>query len=363
MINYDIMIQVIIMKHRETTRTVTVGNLQLGGQNKVLIQSMTNTKTHDVEATVQQILALEKAGCEIVRMAVLDESDARAIAQIKPRVHVPLVADIHFNHRLALISIEGGIDKIRINPGNIGSKENVKAVVEKCQERNIPIRIGINSGSLEKEVLDKYGGPCAEAMIESAKKHVEILEECGFYDIVLSFKSSDVMLTIEAYQKAAEVFPYPLHLGVTEAGTFTSSSIKSSAALGTLLSQGIGDTIRVSISADPVEEIIVCKQLLKCFKLIKNVPNLVSCPTCGRIQYDMIPIVLEVEKFLNTIQADIHVAVMGCPVNGPQEASRADIGIAGGKETGLLFKKGKMIKTVPQDQILDVLKEEILKMI
>ena len=351
------------MNKRETTRPVQVGHLQLGGQNKVLIQSMTNTKTHDVQATVNQILALEKAGCEIVRMAVLDEADALAIKEIKPQVHVPLVADIHFNHRLALIALDGGIDKIRINPGNIGAKENVMAVVKKCQEKNVPIRIGINSGSLERELLEKYGKPCADAMIESARKHVEILEECGFYDIVLSFKSSDVQLTIEAYQKASEVFPYPLHLGVTEAGTFTSSSIKSSAALGTLLSQGIGDTIRVSISADPVDEIIVCKQLLKCFDLAKNVPNLVSCPTCGRIQYDMIPIVLEVEKFLNTIQADIHVAVMGCPVNGPQEASRADIGIAGGKETGLLFKKGKMIRTVPQDQIVDVLKEEILKMI
>ena len=351
------------MKKREMTRPVQVGSYQLGGQNKVLIQSMTNTKTHDVQATVNQILALEKAGCEIVRMAVLDEADALAIKEIKPQVHVPLVADIHFNHRLALIALDGGIDKIRINPGNIGAKENVMAVVKKCQEKNVPIRIGINSGSLERELLEKYGKPCADAMIESARKHVEILEECGFYDIVLSFKSSDVQLTIEAYQKASEVFPYPLHLGVTEAGTFTSSSIKSSAALGTLLSQGIGDTIRVSISADPVDEIIVCKQLLKCFDLAKNVPNLVSCPTCGRIQYDMIPIVLEVEKFLNTIQADIHVAVMGCPVNGPQEASRADIGIAGGKETGLLFKKGKMIRTVPQDQIVDVLKEEIMKMI
>lgn len=351
------------MKKRENTRIVHVGKLQLGGQNQVLIQSMTNTKTHNVKATVEQILALEKAGCQIVRMAVLDEADALAIKEIKAQVHVPLVADIHFNHRLALIALDGGIDKIRINPGNIGARENVLAVVKKCQEKNVPIRIGINSGSLEKELLEKYGGPCAEAMIESARKHIEILEECGFYDIVLSFKSSDVMLTIEAYQKASEVFPYPLHLGVTEAGTFTSSSIKSSAALGTLLSQGIGDTIRVSISADPVEEIIVCKQLLKCFNLVKNVPNLVSCPTCGRIQYDMIPIVLEVEKFLNTIEADIHVAVMGCPVNGPQEASRADIGIAGGKETGLLFKKGKLIRSVPQDQIVEVLKEEILNMI
>lgn len=351
------------MLQRETTRPVMVGNLKLGAQNQVLIQSMTNTKTKDIEATVKQILDLEAAGCQIVRMAVLDEEDARAIKRIKELTHVPLVADIHFNHRLAIIAIEGGIDKIRINPGNIGAKENVMAVVEKCKEHNIPIRIGINSGSLEKEVLEKYGKPCAEAMIESAKKHVEILEECDFYDIVLSFKSSDVMLTIDAYRLASKTFPYPLHLGVTEAGTFTASSIKSSAALGTLLSEGIGDTIRVSVSADPVDEIIICKQLLKCFNLIDNVPYLVSCPTCGRIQYDMIPIVLEVEKFLNTISADIHVAVMGCPVNGPQEASRADIGIAGGKETGLLFKKGKMVKSVPQNEILEVLKEEILKMI
>lgn len=351
------------MYTRENTRPVQIGNFQLGGQNKVLIQSMTNTKTKDVEATVAQILALEKAGCQIVRMAVLDEEDALAIAQIKQRTHAPLVADIHFNHKLALIAIEGGIDKIRLNPGNIGSRENVQAVVKKCQEKRIPIRIGINSGSLEKEVLEKYGEPCAEAMIESARKHVSILEECGFFDIVLSFKSSNVMLTVDAYRLAAKTFPYPLHLGVTEAGTFTASSIKSSAALGILLSEGIGDTIRVSVSADPVDEILICKQLLKCFDLIDKVPYLVSCPTCGRIQYDMIPIVLEVEKFLNTINADIHVAVMGCPVNGPQEASRADIGIAGGKETGLLFKKGKMIRTVPQDQIVEVLKEEVLKMI
>ncbi len=351
------------MFQREMTRPVKVGNLQLGGQNRVLIQSMTNTRTKDVEATVAQILALEEAGCEIVRMAVLDEEDAQAIQTIKKRTHVPLVADIHFNHRLALIAIENGIDKIRLNPGNIGSRKNVEEVVVQCQKHHVPIRIGINSGSLEREVLEKYGKPCAEAMIASAQKHVKILEDCDFHDIVLSFKSSDVMLTIEAYRLAAQTFPYPLHLGVTEAGTFTASSIKSSAALGTLLLEGIGDTIRISVSADPVEEILICKQLLKCFNLIENVPYLVSCPTCGRIQYDMIPIVLEVEQFLNTIHADIHVAVMGCPVNGPQEASRADIGIAGGKETGLLFKKGKMIRTVPQKDIVAVLKEEILKMI
>lgn len=352
-----------IMNKRTDTRPIQVGSLQLGGQNKVLIQSMTNTKTKDVEATVAQIQALQQAGCQIVRMAVYDQADALAIRQIKQRTQVPLVADIHFDYKLALTAINSGVDKIRINPGNIGAKENVKAVVEACQIHHIPIRIGINSGSLEKDLLIKYGQPCAQAMIESAQKHISILEELGFYDICLSFKSSDVMLTIEAYRLAAETLNYPLHLGVTEAGTFTASAIKSSAALGTLLSEGIGDTIRVSVSSDPVEEIKICKQLLRCFNLIENVPYMVSCPTCGRIQYDMIPIAEEVEKFLNTINADIHVAVMGCAVNGPQEASRADIGIAGGKNEGLLFKKGELIRKVPQDQIVAVLKEEILKMI
>ena len=291
------------------------------------------------------------------------QEDARAIREIKAQVSVPLVADIHFDYKLALTAIESGVDKIRINPGNIGARENVVAVVNACKQHQVPIRIGINSGSLEKAVLEKYGRPCAEAMIESARKHVEILEELDFHDICLSFKSSDVMLTIEAYRLASEVFPYPLHLGVTEAGTFTSSAIKSSAALGTLLMDGLGDTIRVSVSADPVEELRICKQLLRCFNLIDNVPNLVSCPTCGRIQYNMIPIAEEVERFLATINANITVAVMGCAVNGPQEASRADIGIAGGKEEGLLFKKGQLIRKIPQDQIVEVLKEEILKMI
>ncbi len=350
------------MIKRTETRAIHVKDLQIGHQNKVLIQSMTNTKTKDIEATINQILNLEKAGCEIIRMAVFDMEDALAIKEIKKKAHIPLVADIHFNYALAIASIESGADKIRLNPGNIGSKENVIKVVEKCKEYNVPIRIGINGGSLEKEVLDKYGKPCAEAMIESAKKHVEILEELNFHDIALSFKSSDVPLTIEAYRLAAETFDYPLHLGVTEAGGFTASAIKSSAALGTLLNDGIGDTIRISISDDPIEEIKVAKQLLKCFDLIKNVPYLVSCPTCGRIQYDMLPIVKEIEEFLNTIHADIHVAVMGCAVNGPQEASRADIGIAGGKNEGLLFKKGVLIKRVPQDELVETLKQEILIM-
>lgn len=351
------------MRKRTETRPIQVGNLQIGGQNQVIIQSMTNTKTKNVAATVEQICQLTEAGCQIVRMAVYDQEDARAIREIKAQVSVPLVADIHFDYKLALTAIESGVDKIRINPGNIGARENVVAVVNACKQHQVPIRIGINSGSLEKAVLEKYGRPCAEAMIESARKHVEILEELDFHDICLSFKSSDVMLTIEAYRLASEVFPYPLHLGVTEAGTFTSSAIKSSAALGALLMDGLGDTIRVSVSADPVEELRICKQLLRCFNLIDNVPNLVSCPTCGRIQYNMIPIAEEVERFLATINADITVAVMGCAVNGPQEASRADIGIAGGKEGGLLFKKGQLIRKIPQDQIVEVLKEEILKMI
>ena len=351
------------MRKRTETRQIQVGNLQIGGQNQVIIQSMTNTKTKNVAATVEQICQLTEAGCQIVRMAVYDQEDARAIREIKAQVSVPLVADIHFDYKLALTAIESGVDKIRINPGNIGARENVVAVVNACKQHQVPIRIGINSGSLEKAVLEKYGRPCAEAMIESARKHVEILEELDFHDICLSFKSSDVMLTIEAYRLASEVFPYPLHLGVTEAGTFTSSAIKSSAALGALLMDGLGDTIRVSVSADPVEELRICKQLLRCFNLIDNVPNLGSCPTCGRIQYNMIPIAEEVERFLATINADITVAVMGCAVNGPQEASRADIGIAGGKEEGLLFKKGQLIRKIPQDQIVEVLKEEIFKMI
>ena len=348
---------------RTETRPIYVGGIQIGGQNRCILQSMTNSRTKDVEATVAQINELEKAGCQIARMAILDEEDARAIKAIKEQTNIPLVADIHFNYRFALICIENGIDKVRINPGNIGNRDHVEQVVNACKEKHIPIRIGINTGSLEKEVLEKYGGPCPEAMIESAKKHVEILEELDFHDICLSFKSSNVELTIDTYMMAADVFPYPLHLGVTEAGSFTSSSVKSSAALGTLLHHGIGDTIRISVSAPPVEELIIGKQLLNCFGLIDNLPNLISCPTCGRIQYDMLPIVKEIETFLSTVEANIEVAIMGCPVNGPQEASRADIGIAGGKDAGLLFKKGKRIRTVPQDELASTLKEEILKMI
>lgn len=348
---------------RENTRPVKVGQFTIGGQNKIIIQSMTNTKTKNVDETVHQIKSLLTNGCEIVRVAVLDEEDALAIKEIKKEVKCPIVADIHFNYHLAILAIESGVDKIRLNPGNIGGKENVKKVVDKCLEYHVPIRIGVNSGSLEKRLLEKYGEPCAEAMIESAKYQVELLESMGFEDIILSFKSSDVLLTIQAYELAAKTFSYPLHIGVTEAGTTLYSAVKSSAALGVLINQGIGDTIRVSVSDDPVEEMKICKQLLKAFKLIDDVADLVSCPTCGRLQYNMLPYVKEIEEFLNGINSNLTVAVMGCAVNGPQEAARADIGIAGGINEALLFKKGKLIKKVPQELLVETLKEEILKMI
>ena len=347
---------------RTQTRSFKVGNLTLGGNNHVIIQSMCNTKTKDVEATVQQILQLEEAGCEMIRVAIFDQEDAKAIAKIKEAIHIPLIADIHFDYKLALIAIENGIDKIRINPGNIGSIDKVKAVVEACQNKHIPIRIGVNGGSLEKDILEKYGKPTAQGMIESAKKHIDILESLDFHDYAISLKSSYTLLTIEAYTLASEVFDCPLHIGVTEAGTKLGGTIKSSLGIGTLLYNGIGNTIRVSLSADPVEEIKVAKTLLKELELIDNVPTLVSCPTCGRIQYDLIPVAKEIEDFLNNIHKDITVAIMGCAVNGPGEAKHADIGIAGGVKEGLLIKKGEIIKKVKQEDMVDVLKEEILKM-
>ena len=350
------------MNHREQTRPVFVNGLQIGKQNKVVIQSMCNTKTSDIDATVKQILELEKAGCELVRLAVVDEKEAQCIAQIKKQVHIPLVADIHYNYRVAIAAVEAGVDKIRLNPGNIGSKENVQKVVEVCKKHHVPIRIGINSGSLEKDIHDKYGKPCAQGMIESAQRHVKILEDLDFHDIVLSFKSSDVNLCIEVYRLAAQTFPYPLHLGVTEAGTMLTSSIKSSAALSILLHEGIGDTIRISVNGDPVNEIIICKQLLKCLGLIKNVPNLIACPMCGRTSYDIESVIKEIEPFLLSINADITVAIMGCAVNGPGEARHADIAIAGGKDEGLLIKKGVIIEKLPTSQMAARLKEEIIKM-
>ena len=347
---------------RNQTRSFQVGNLTLGGNDHVIIQSMCNTKTKDVKATVEQILQLEQSGCEMVRVAVLNAEDAKAISQIKQAIHIPLIADIHFDYQLALTAIENGIDKIRINPGNIGSIDKVKAVVEACKQKHIPIRIGVNGGSLEKDILEKYGKPTAQGMIESDQKHIDILESLDFHDYAISLKSSNTLLTIEAYTLASQTFDCPLHIGVTEAGTKLGGTIKSSLGIGTLLYQGIGNTIRVSLSADPVEEIKVAKTLLKELELIDHVPTLVSCPTCGRIQYDLIPIASEIEDFLNTIHADITVAIMGCAVNGPGEAKHADIGIAGGVKEGLLIKKGEIVRKVKQEDMVKVLKEEIIKM-
>ena len=349
--------------YRNKTKKVQIGNVCIGGGERIAIQSMTNTKTEDVEACVAQILKLEKAGCDIIRVAVPTMEAAESIRKIKEQIHIPLVADIHFDYRLAIAAMENGADKIRINPGNIGSIEKVKAVVESCKEHHIPIRIGVNSGSLEKDILEKYGRPTAKGMIESAKKHIDILESLDFHDYCISLKSSDTMLTIEAYTLASETFDCPLHLGVTEAGTKLGGTIKSSLGIGTLLYQGIGNTIRISLSDHPVEEIKVAKTLLKELGLIKNVPTLVSCPTCGRIQYDLIPVAKEIEDFLNNIHQDITVAIMGCAVNGPGEAKNADIGIAGGVKEGLLIKKGKIIKKVKQEDMVQTLKDEILKMV
>ena len=351
------------MYTRTQTRPINVAGIQIGGQNKVVIQSMCNTKTKDVESTVKQILDLEKAGCEIIRVACLDIEDAKAIKNIKAQIHIPIVADIHFDYKIALTAIESGVDKIRINPGNIGDEEKTKAVVEACKKNKIPIRIGVNAGSLEKELLEKYGKPCSDAMIESAKRHVQILEKLDFYDIAISLKASNLDMCVEAYEKAAKEFKYPLHLGITEAGTAFSGTIKSSIGLGVLLRQGIGDTIRVSLSDDPIQEIFVCKEILKNCGLFNKSPKLVSCPTCGRIQYNMIPIAKEMEKFLQTLDSDITVAIMGCAVNGPGEAREADIGIAGGNGEALLFKKGEIVRKIKEENIVEELKQEILNMI
>ena len=340
--------------NRMQTRPIDVGGVRIGGQDRVVIQSMTNTRTKDIEATVAQIRRLEDAGCEIIRVAILDMKDARAVSQIKKQIRIPLVCDIHFNPDFALEAIRQGTDKIRLNPGNIEDETKIREIVTLCKEKHIPIRIGINAGSLNR----KYSHS-EEAMIESAKDHLRILEEMDFHDVCLSFKSSDPLECIKAYRLASQTFPYPLHLGVTEAGGLLNSTIKSSLALGNLLLDGIGDTIRISVSDDPIEEIRVAKKLLRACGLRRNVANLISCPTCGRIQYDMLPIVKEMEEWLDTVDKDVTVAIMGCPVNGPQEASRADIGVAGGKDSAVLFKKGKIVRTIPQDQIVSVLKQEV----
>ena len=347
---------------RTETRSIQVRDITIGGQNKVVIQSMCNTRTSDIEATVTQILQLEQVGCELVRMAIIDEADAAAITEIRKRTHIPLVADIHYDYRLAIAAVKAGIDKIRLNPGNIGSKENVKAVVAVCKEYHIPIRIGINSGSLEKDIHEKYGRPTAEGMMESAQRHVQILEELDYHYICLSFKSSDPLLCIDAYRMASTAFPYPLHLGVTEAGPERMGLIKSAVGIGSLLQRGIGDTIRVSLTADPVKEIAAGKDILKALDLDSTGPQMISCPSCGRTKIDLIGIANEVEQRLRECDKPLKVAVMGCAVNGPGEAKEADIGIAGGDGVGLIFKKGEVIKKVPEDILIDTLMEEILKM-
>lgn len=343
-------------------KELRIGTVTIGKSHPIAIQSMTNTKTKDIDATVKQILELEHAGCQIIRVAVLDQEDAYAISKIKQKIHIPLVADIHFDFRLALIVIAQGVDKLRINPGNIGSIDRIKEVVTACKEKQIPIRIGINAGSLEKDILDKYKHPTAEAMVESAKRHVKILEDLGFFDIALSLKASSIQLTVDAYRLAHAEFPYPLHLGITEAGSEFGGTIKSSIGLGILLQEGIGDTLRVSLSADTIQEILVAKEILANFGLYKK-PTLISCPTCGRIQYEMLKVVKEIEPFLHTLDSDIKVAIMGCAVNGPGEAKEADIGIAGGRNGALLIKKGKIIRRLEQDEIISTLKKEILLMV
>ena len=334
----------------------------MGGGAAVSIQSMCNTPTEDVNATVRQILRLEQAGCEIVRVAVPTEEAARAISAIKAAIHIPLVADIHFDYRLALLCVDGGVDKIRINPGNIGSKDRVRAVADACRERGIPIRVGVNGGSLEKDLVQKYGGVTAEALAESALGHVHLLEECGFGDICISVKCSRVPVNMAAYELLHEKVDYPLHLGVTEAGTPEMGVLKSAIGIGGLLCRGIGDTLRVSLTADPVEEVVAAKRILQACGLRQTGPDLIACPTCGRTKYDMLPIAREVERRLKSCDKPITVAVMGCVVNGPGEASAADVGIAGGKGEGLLFAKGKVLRKVPEDQLVDALFREIEKL-
>lgn len=346
----------------KNTKEIKIGNVFIGANHPVAIQSMTNTPTKDALKTVDQIINLQNVGCQIVRVAILDEDDAIAITEIKKHINIPIVADIHFDYKLAIKAIESGADKIRINPGNIGSFENVKKVVTVAKEYNIPIRIGINSGSIEKHLLEKYNGPTPEAMLESITNHVKLLESLDFYDIVLSIKSTNIENTIKTNELLSENFDYPIHIGLTESGTVLAGSIRSSYALGVLLNKGIGNTIRVSLNGDPVNEIPTCKEILSMHNLYTK-PTLICCPTCGRTKYNMVEIVNEIEKFLNTINANITVAIMGCVVNGPGEARHADIGIAGGNNEVVLFKHGEIIRKIKEENIIEELKQEILNII
>lgn len=345
---------------REHTKTVRIGDKVIGGGNPILIQSMTNTKTEDVEATIAQILKLEQAGCDIIRSTANNEAAAKAFSDIKKEIHIPIVADIHFDYRLAIMAIENGADKIRINPGNIGGPDKIKAVVEAAKAYHVPIRVGVNSGSLEKDLVAKYHGVTAEGIVESALDKVRILEEFDFTDIVISIKSSDVMMCVKAHELIAEKTSYPLHVGITEAGTLLRGNIKSAVGLGIILNQGIGDTIRVSLTGDPVNEIVSAKMILKTLGLRKGGIEVVSCPTCGRTSIDLIGLANKVENLVTDYEnLDIKVAVMGCVVNGPGEAKEADLGIAGGNGEGLLIKHGEIVKKVPEEQLLSVLEEEL----
>ena len=352
--------------YREHTKAVAIGNRIIGGGNPVLIQSMCNTKTEDVKATVAQILKLEEAGCEIIRCAVPTMEAALAFQEIKKQIHIPLVADIHFDYRLAIAAIENGADKIRINPGNIGARERVQAVVDKAKEYHVPIRVGVNSGSLEKPILEKYGAVTAKGLVESAMDQVHLIEDMGYDNLVISIKSSDVLMCVEAHELIAKETLYPLHVGITESGTLTSGNIKSSIGLGIILHEGIGDTIRVSLTGDPVEEVKSAKLILKTLGLRKGGIEVVSCPTCGRTQINLISLANQVEAMVADLESgfdeDIKVAVMGCVVNGPGEAREADIGIAGGIGEGLLIKKGQVVKKLPEGELLGALRDELIKM-
>ena len=348
--------------NRRVSKEIKIGNVWIGGNHPIAIQSMTNTKTEDVEATVKQILALEAAGCEIIRCAAPTMEAAQAFAEIKKQIHIPLVADIHFDYRLAISAMENGADKVRINPGNIGSTEKIKAVVDVARERNIPLRVGVNSGSLEKHLIEKYGGVTAEGLVESALHQAELIEDMGYDNLVISIKSSDVLMCVKAHELIAEKTKYPLHVGITESGTVTSGNIKSSIGLSLILGQGIGDTIRVSLTADPVEEIASAKQILKTLGLRKGGIEVVSCPTCGRTRIDLIGLAKQVEELVKNYPLDIKVAVMGCVVNGPGEAREADLGVAGGIGEGLLIRKGEILRKVKEEELLSELKAELDKM-